>query len=80
LTAALIIFQVEMETPGAGLAMYKDFIDRADEDAAAEEAGISTGFKYYLEEAGIPSPFDPETIKDLANFIYRFCKGKDYFE
>ncbi len=79
LTAALIIFQIEMETPGAGLEMYVDFIDRREEDEIAEEQGILTGFKYYLEEAGIPSPFEEETIKDLANFIYRFCKGKDYF-
>lgn len=80
MTAALTIYRLEVEEPGAGLDAYIEFIDREDEDAAAEEAGIEPTFKYYLEQAGIPSPFVSENIKDLANFIYNLCKGKDYFE
>ena len=72
-TSAAVSMQIyfkEIETSGSGIEIYKDLIYREDDSLTFEE---------YLAEAEIDSPFENESLKDLANKIYYHIIGSNYF-
>ena len=70
--AAMQIYQLELESPGAGLDCYLDNLDN--------EEGY---FLAFLESAGLESPFTGGYVDDLARTFQRLFRqeasGFDYF-
>ena len=69
MVASLSIFKLEIETDGAGWSAYKTLLDREDDNT----------FDGYLNDAGIPSPFEDGAMKRMGNFIHYYIAGKNYF-
>lgn len=65
--AAMQIYQLELESPGAGLDCYLDNLDN--------EEGY---FLAFLESAGLESPFTGGYVDDLAQTFQRLFRQKSY--
>lgn len=57
-------------TAGEGLEVYKQLVDRASSSISFDEA---------IAEAGLSSPFEPKTVKEIANLIHYQILGKYYY-
>ena len=71
LTATFEIFFAEAEKKGEGLKIYKELIDRGEEEKGYEEI---------LSDAGLSSPFEEDLLKLLADKIYCYVTGDHYFK
>ena len=55
---------------GAGLAIYKELVARDNSEVSLEDA---------LSSVGLSSPFNQQTVKEIANSIHYQISGKDYY-
>lgn len=58
-------------THGEGFAVYEDLVKRENTELSFEEQ---------LDAVGLSSPFDPDTVKKIANDIFYQISGKDYYK
>lgn len=65
------IYLAECMTKGAGMQIYTTLINRGDTEYT---------FVEYLEFAGLSSPFEQHTLKNISNRIYYHVYGKYYFK
>ncbi len=67
---SLDIYFTELEDEGEGLAIYKDLIDRGEDELT---------FVEHLTNAGLDSPFNDNYLRDIANKVHFKLLGSYYF-